>query len=906
MLPHSLRLLVVNEDPEDARLIDELSRQGLRGTAVEVRRAASAGEALQAIEAGGFDLLVFDDTIGDTTGLALLRAAKRNPADTPIVFLTDEGDDESAVAALRAGAADYLVKSRLTSDLLRNVVRHALERRDTERLRQQAERALRESERRYRLLMEHASDGILISDPDGNLITVNSRLCEMLDYERDELLRMHVKDLVTPEDLRTRPVTFHDEVEGKSVIRERWFRRKDGSVIPVEVSARALEDGTIQGIVRDITERKRAEDALRRSEERFRTVARATNDTVWDWDLLTSQIWWNEGMQLMFRYAREEIGTESAWWAERLHPDDKDRVMTGMREALESGEQFWWDEYRFRRGDATYAYIFDRGYIVRDQQGSAIRMIGAMMDITERQQSEEALRASEEQYRALFDTNPLPLWVQDPQDLRFLAVNRAAVQHYGYSQEQFLEMTLRDLSPPEALADVDELQVRLHPGPEMARLGGLGTWTHLRWDGSRIEVELNATRLMFRGRPAIMLLANDITERRRAEEALRQSEEQLRQWQKIEAVGRLAGGIAHDFNNLINVISGYGQMLQRRLNGDESSRRNLDEILKASERATALTRQLLAFSRKQERQPRLVDLSRIVAGMGDMLRRLIGEDVELMLLCPSQLGFVKADPGQVEQIVMNLAVNARDAMPGGGELEIETADVDIGEAYARSRVEVHPGPHVMLAVRDSGCGMDAAVQAHLFEPFFTTKPPGKGTGLGLATVYGIVKQSGGHIAVESHVGRGTTFRIYLPRAQQAVVAPEAQVPSSTSAAGSGERILLVEDEDVVRAFVCESLRNLGYNVVEARGGPEALLFTSRHAEPIDLLITDVIMPKMNGPELASRLAETRPGVRVLYMSGYEDQLSRHPIASGGAFLQKPFTADQLAAKIRELLQARVV
>jgi PAS domain S-box-containing protein len=902
MLPHSLRLLVVNEDPDDVRLIRELSGQGLKGTAVFVEQAASPGGALQAIEAGGFDLLVFDDTIGDTTGVALLRAAKRNPPDTPVVFLTDEGDDETAVAALRAGAVDYLVKARLTSDLLRNVVRHALERRDTDRLRQQAERALRESERRYRMLMEHASDGILISDPDGNLITVNSRLCEMLDYSRDELLRMHVKDLGTPEDLRTRPVTFH-ETEGKSVIRERWFKRRDGSVIPVEVSARALEDGTIQGIVRDITERKQAEDALRRSEERFRTVARATNDTVWDWDLLTQQLWWNEGMQLMFRYGREEIGTDSTWWRERLHPDDGERVITGMREALESGEQFWWDEYRFRRGDSTYAYIFDRGYIVRDEQGRAIRMIGAMMDITERQLSEEALRASEEQYRALFDTNPLPLWVIDPLELRVLAVNLAAVQHYGYTQEHFLEMTLRDLSPVESLTYLDEMQARLRQQPESVRLGNLGTWVHVRADGSRIEVELNATRLLFRSRPALLLLANDITERRRAEDALRQSEEQLRQWQKIEAVGRLAGGIAHDFNNLINVISGYGQMLQRKLNGDDSSRRNLDEILKASERATALTRQLLAFSRKQERQPRLVDLSRVVSGMGDMLRRLIGEDVELMLLCPIQIGLVKADPGQIEQIVMNLAVNARDAMPGGGELEIETAEVDIGEAYARARVDVQPGPHVMLAVRDSGCGMDAATRAHLFEPFFTTKPPGKGTGLGLATVYGIVKQSGGHISVESYLGRGTTFRIYLPRAQQVSLAPEAQVSTAASAGGS-ERILLVEDEDVMRAFVGESLRSLGYHVMEARGGAEALQYSSRHPEVIDLLITDVVMPKMNGPELAARLLEARPSVRVLYMSGYEDQLARQPAVAAGAFLQKPFTSDQLASKIRELLQAR--
>ena len=898
MLPHSLRLLVVSEDPGDRLLIRQLADQGLRGTPVDIAHATTAGAALPAIENGGFDILIFDDIMGDTTGLALLRAAKRNPPDTPILFLTDEGDDETAVAAMRAGAADYLVKSRLTSDLLRNVVRHALERRDTERLRQQAERALRESERRYRLLMEHASDGIVISDADGNLLSVNTRICEMLGYPREELLRMHVKDLITPEDLRLRPVSFDDLEGGRSSIDERAFRRKDGSVVPIEVSARALEDGTIQGIVRDITERKRAEDALRRSEERFRTVARATNDTVWDWDLLTGQVWWNEGMHLMFRYGRDEVGHETEWWRVRLHADDRERVLTGMREALESGEQFWWDEYRFLRGDLTYAYIFDRGYIVRDESGRAIRMIGAMMDITERQQAEEALRASEEQYRGLFDTNPLPLCVLDPEDLRFVAVNHAAVQHYGYSPEQFSEMTLRDLSPPDALPYLDELHQRMRSAAATTRLGGIGTWTHLRWDGSRIEVELTANRLTFRGRPAILLLANDITERRRAEDALRQSEEQLRQWQKIEAVGRLAGGIAHDFNNLINVISGYGQMLQRRLNGDDSSRRNLDEILKASERATALTRQLLAFSRKQERQPRLVDLSRVVTGMADMLRRLIGEDVELNLVSAPQVGLVRADPGQIEQIVMNLAVNARDAMPNGGQLSIETGEVELDEAYARARLEVQAGPHIALTVRDSGVGMDLATQAHLFEPFFTTKPPGKGTGLGLATVYGIVKQSGGHISVESELGTGSMFRIYLPRVQQAVVAPEAKA-ASVSTAGGSETILLVEDEDVVRAFICESLRALGYNVVEARGGPEALIACNRHSESIDLLLTDVVMPKMNGPELAARLNETRPGVRVLYMSGYDEQARPYPIPN---CLQKPFTTDQLAGKIRELLQ----
>jgi two-component system, cell cycle sensor histidine kinase and response regulator CckA len=900
VLAHSLRLLVVSEDPEDASLIRQLASEGLRGTSTVVDRAGSVGDALAAIENGGYDLLIFDERIGDTTGLALLRAAQRNPADTPVVFLTDDGDDETAVAAIRAGAADYLVKARLSADLLRNAVRHAFERRDTERLRFQAEQALRESERRYRLLMEHASDGIVIFDRSGKTLTVNTRACEMLGYDREELLQLNARDLIAPAESAPEPA-FLDLAEGETEIRERLYRRKDGQVIPVEVSARALEDGTIQGMIRDITERKRTEDALRRSEERFRTVARATNDTVWDWDVVTNQIWWNEGMQLQFRFAPEEVGPSIDWWAQRLHPDDFQKVQAGIREALDSGEQFWWDEYRFRRGDDTYAYIFDRGYIVRDDDGRAVRMIGAMMDITERQQAEEALRASEEQYRALFDTNPLPLWVLDPQDLRFLAVNQAAVRHYGYSPDRFMEMTLPELMPSNGRGQLPVLTESIDAPGVSAAMGAAGTATHVRADGSRIEVELTAKRLTFRGRPAILLLAHDVTERRRAENTLRQSEEQLRQWQKIEAVGRLAGGIAHDFNNMINVISGYGQMLSRRLSGDETSRRNLEEILKASDRAAALTRQLLTFSRKQAPEPQLVDLNDVVTGMADMLRRLIGEDIELAFSCDPDLSFLRADRGQLEQILVNLVVNARDAMPRGGHLMIETSDVTLDPSYARTRVDVQPGPHVMLLVRDNGIGMDDSVMAHLFEPFFTTKPPGRGTGLGLATAYGIVKQGGGHIAVESQPGAGTTFRIYWPPVEKTFVMPRTRAKEAPAAVGS-ETILLVEDEDVVRVFMCESLRALGYRVIEARGGPEALLYCQRHPEQIDLLLTDVVMPKMSGPQLAEQLAGTFPGLRVLYISGYTDNST---LRDSSSLLQKPFTAEQLSARIRDVLEARV-
>jgi PAS domain S-box-containing protein len=897
MLAHSLRLLVVSEDLEHVRLIRGLSAEGLRGTSVTVVPAADAGEALLRIQDGGYDLLILDERIGDTTGLALLGAAQRNPPDTPVLILTDDGDDETAIAAIRAGAADYLVKTRLSSDLLRNAVRHAFERRDTERLRREAEQALRESERRYRLLMEHASDGIVIFDRKGDLVSVNTRICEMLGYSREELRQSNARDIVSPLDPHPSPA-FLELEEGESEIRERLYLRKDGTVVPVEVNARALDDGTIQGIVRDITERKRAEDALRRSEERFRIVVRATNDTVWDWDLVTDTVWMNEGMHLQFRYAPEEVGTSGDWWRDRIHPADRERVLAGVRMAFESDEPLWWDEYRFRRGDNSYAYIFDRAYIVRDDDGRAIRIMGAMMDITEREQAEEALRSSEEQYRSLFDTNPLPIWVLEPETLRFLAVNQAAVEHYGYPQERFLEMSLPDLLPADSGLALADLKRRIWTPPGAGPPAG--TW-HVRQDGSRIEVELSANRLMFRGRPGILLLANDVTQRRQAEESLRQNEEQLRQWQKIEAVGRLAGGIAHDFNNMINVISGYTQMLYRRMGEDDASRKNLDEIMKAAERATGLTRQLLTFSRKQPSAPQLVDVNDVVSGMAEMLQRLIGEDIELSLCCDPELSRIRADKSQLEQIVMNLAVNARDAMPGGGSLSVTTGEVELSPDQSLAKAGVKAGRHVVLSVRDTGTGMDSEVLAHLFEPFFTTKPAGRGTGLGLATVYGIVKQSGGHIEVLSELGQGTTFRVYFPSVDRVAKVAVTPVDDEAAPARGTGTVLLVEDEDVVRAFVCESLRNMGYDVVEARSGPEAIQTFEQGQAQVDVLLTDVVMPKMSGPELAHRLRRDHPELPVLYMSGYTEGL---PLTPMGVLLEKPFTTAQLGDRVREALSTK--
>jgi signal transduction histidine kinase/CheY-like chemotaxis protein len=393
---------------------------------------------------------------------------------------------------------------------------------------------------------------------------------------------------------------------------------------------------------------------------------------------------------------------------------------------------------------------------------------------------------------------------------------------------------------------------------------------------------------------------DDVTEVVRLE---RQGNEQ--QSQRMEALGRLAGGVAHDFNNLLGVITGYGELLGRDLQDDTRLTRYVGDILKAAERAGGLARQLLAFSRKQVLQPRVLDVNVVVSDTEKMLRRLIGEDVMLVTVLEDRLGHVKADPGQIEQVLMNLAVNARDAMPRGGRLTIETANVDLDAAYVRLRPGVEPGPYVMLAVSDTGHGMKQETLGHVFEPFFTTKAVGKGTGLGLSTVHGIVKQSGGHVWVYSEPEHGATFKVYLPRTKEAAPAPVTEKTDHPMPQGA-ETVLLVEDEAGLRELVRECLEGSGYRVLEARQAAHALEIAGDYAGPIDLLVTDVVMPGMSGRELSERLAASHAGMRVLYMSGYtDDAVVLHGVlAEEMAFLQKPFTLNALARKVRALLDGR--
>ena len=414
-----------------------------------------------------------------------------------------------------------------------------------------------------------------------------------------------------------------------------------------------------------------------------------------------------------------------------------------------------------------------------------------------------------------------------------------------------------------------------------------------------------ATDYVLKPRPARLVSAVKRALQEGKERAERkQLEQQLRQAQKMEAIGQLTGGIAHDFNNMLTVIIGYSELMLQKLKADDSLRSDIEQIKEAGERASSLTRQLLAFSRKQVLQPKVFDLNAVLTNMDRMLQRLIGEDIHLVTVPAPGLGRVRADPGQIEQVIMNLAVNARDAMPHGGKLTIETANVELDNAYAREHVSVRPGSYVMLAVSDTGCGMDAATQAQIFEPFFTTKEVGKGTGLGLSTVFGIVKQSEGYVWVYSEVGRGTTFKIYLPRVEAAVETVEPSGETARPARGS-ETILLVEDDHAVRTLIRSTLQAHGYTVLEASQGKEALLLSGQHKGLIHMMVTDTVMPGMSGRELAERLKPLRPNMKALFMSGYTDKAIVHhgELDPDTAFLQKPFTPDALARKVREVLDS---
>jgi len=582
-------------------------------------------------------------------------------------------------------------------------------------------------------------------------------------------------------------------------------------------------------------------------------------------------------------------------------PQHAEAARLTEREILRTGRPVLNLEERETWPDGRSAWVSTTKMPLRDAAGAIVGTFGISRDITGRKEAERRRAESEARFRTAFMTSTDAYLIASLKDGVILEANDQFLAMYGFRREDVIGRQSHELG--------------LWPHPEeredlVARLAAEGQVRNFeahacRKNGQMFPVLASVAVLPGEGPPLIMSIIRDVSEQRRSAEALHSLEEQFRQAQRLEAVGRLAGGVAHDFNNILTAITGYAQLLLADFREHDPRRSDIEEILAAAQRATALTRQLLAFSRKQVLQPRVLDLNDVVRGLEKMLRRLIGEDVNLVFAPSDGLGAVRADPGQIEQVLLNLAVNARDAMPGGGRLTVETANVALDAAYAHDHPGVAPGAYVLLAVTDTGTGMDAETRSHIFEPFFTTKELGKGTGLGLATVHGVVSQSGGHISVDSEPGRGTAFRIYLPRAEAAPEGAAAE-PAAPRAGRGHETVLVVEDDRAVRDVVAATLVQRGYRVLQAPDGVTALKLAAGADGPIHILLTDVVMPGMQGRELAQALTRRHPGLRLLYMSGYTDDavIRNGVLEEGTPFLQKPFTPEALVLRLREVLDRR--
>ncbi|MFS0738056.1 PAS domain-containing protein [Sphingomonas sp. 1P06PA] len=706
------------------------------------------------------------------------------------------------------------------------------------------------------------------------------------------------------------------------------------------------DDGSIGGMfcaTYETTSIDRSEEELRATRDRLLLAGRATSDAIWDWDLRADHVTWNEALEEAYGHRLDEIGLDGAWWLAQIHPDDRERVDHDIHAVIDGGGTNWTSEYRFRRADGSYADVLDRGYMLRDPEGEPVRMIGAMLDLSGTKKAERALAASnaavaesEARLQGITDSVDQMIWSTRPDGF------------HDYYNRRWYEFT----GVPYGSTDGEEWNGMFHPDDQerawatwqhslatgetyhieyrLRHHSGLYRWVLgraqpvrdeagaiMRWFGTCTDIEemVAAREELARSR---MTLEEQVAERTadlaRALDQLRQEAEQreqveqaLRQAQKMEAVGQLTGGIAHDFNNLLTIITGNIDLVGRRLGDDADPRlrRAVDNALKGADRAASLTQRLLAFSRRQPLQPKPTDVNRLISGMADLLTRALGELVALETVAGAGLWTVDVDPHQLESALVNLCVNARDAMPQGGRLTIETSNAMIDDNYAASHAEIGPGRYVLISVTDTGSGMDADTIARAFDPFFTTKEVGKGTGLGLSMVYGFVKQSGGHVKLYSEPGHGTTVRIYLPRLAGDASVIDDGVAAEGERGSRDETILVVEDDAEVRAYTVDTLRDLGYHVIEAADGAEALRLLAREAR-VHLLLTDVVMPGMTGRELADRARTADPQLRVLFTSGYPRNAIVHGgrLESGVSFLAKPFSYGALATRVRDVLDRR--
>ncbi len=748
---------------------------------------------------------------------------------------------------------------------------------------------------------EASIDGILVVAPDDEILSCNRRFTEMWEVPEnviasksgERLIQSVVDKLTEPQKFKENIDYLHRHPHVKDHVE---INLKDGRTFEWFTAPVIDVDETYFGRIRsfrDITERKRAEAALKQSEQDYRTVFEQAHDAILifapEGEIVLDV---NRRACEIYGFSRSEFVGMSIETISKFPANGKDKV----KETMEIGDYLNFETIQFRK-DGSEMSLEVNASTVNYQGQQAIITINR--DITERKRVEAALRKAEANYRNLVESSPGIVYLSEstaPYSNIYVSPN---VIILGYSPEEWyakpdMWASLLHYEDRERVVSEFEYAVKHNLESELeyrvvARDGTIYWWL----DRGGFVVDDRGGRLGWQG---IIL---DITKTKALEEQLRQS-------QKLESVGRMAGGIAHDFNNMLTAINGYSDLTLRRLKPEDPLRGNIEEIKKAGERSAQLTQQLLAFSRRQVLKPKILNLNEVILETSKLLERLIGEDIQFSIVPFSGLGLIEADPGQLTQVIINLAINARDAMPRGGNLAIETSNVYLDEEFAAAHVPTQAGSYVLLSVSDSGVGMSVEVKRHIFEPFYTTKEIGKGTGLGLATVYGIVKQSEGYIWVESEEGAGTTFKIYLPRVDEDAETSPAHVKTHEIIERGTETILLVEDEEIVRNMSRQMLEACGYRVIEAANGLEALALCEAENRKIDLLLTDVVMPKMGGRELAEKLAQKYPHIRLLYTSGYtDDAVIRQGIMTEDMnFIQKPFDFDELAKKIRELLDAK--
>ena len=907
---HPLRVLLVEDDEDDYILTRSLFSE-IKGRAFDLVWMKNYKDGLEAVLSGHHDICLVDFRLGASNGIELLSEAEANGNQAPIILLTGQGEHEIDVQAMRAGAADYLVKGRLDAALLERSIRYALERKRAAATAasEQARLAAFGADVGLALTRRDSLETILQGCATAMVRYLNASLGRIWIFDKaDQTLRLQASagntrdlgplPLQKPKahiDLdqirRGRPILINPALGDMRLPDQAWVRQEgivsfaaypllleERLVGMMSVFARHSLDAAIlqemssvaNGIALCI-DRKRSAEALDASEVKYRTVVENIKEVIFQTNEAGEWIFLNPAWTEITGYSvPASIGRR---FSEFIHEEDRARHSELLQEVIELKVSYCRDEARYRAKDGSFRWVEVYAQPTFDGDGAILGASGTLSDITERRRAEQEIK----KLAAFPRFNPDPV-LEFAADGRLTYLNDAA---------RNMTKTL-GVEEPEAMLPKN--------AAEAAR-------QCLKASKSKVNLEttvngrtLSWTFLPILASNVVHCYGTDITDRIHLEVQLRHS-------QKMESVGQLAAGVAHDFNNILTIIQGHSDLLMQRCPEDDTVTESVEEIDAAAKRAATLTRQLLTFSRKQVMQSRTLDLNQIIGNMTTMLGRLLREDVTMESIQSEHLACLEADPGMIEQIVMNLAVNARDAMPKGGRLTIQTSNVTVDDTYMEHHADARPGTFVCLSVTDTGSGIDQATLNRIFEPFFTTKDVGKGTGLGLATVYGIVKQHQGWIEVQSEVNKGTTFKIFLPATEKKIESPGEKSVATKNNKGNQETILLVEDEPVLRELARTVLQSYNYKVLEASHGVEALQVFEEHQGTVDLLLTDMVMPEgMTGRELAEKLRTAKPELKIIYTSGYSADVMGPDLESMNAmFLQKPYPPPQLAQIVRDCL-----